>query len=126
MTDAQIFQWLGITFFAMGVGMLTNPKFINDIVKDFEGSTTNVFYGGLACLAIGFPLVTFHNVWNWNTSLIITLIGWLALVKGLMLVMFPAFTMRMYKGVLVKENKSYISYGVLAFGIILLYLGYLA
>jgi len=126
MTDAQIFQWLGIAYFAIGVGMLTNPKFIKDIVKDFLGSTVSVFYGGLACLAIGFPLITFHNVWSLDKSLIITLIGWLALIKGLMLVMLPAFTTSMYKSILEKENKSYISYGVLTFGIILLYLGYFA
>lgn len=126
MTNAQIFQWLGVTFFAMGVGMLSNPKFIKDIVKDFLGSTVNVFFGGLACLAIGLPLVTFYNVWIWNASLIITFIGWLALLKGLMLVMFPVFTTNMYKGILEKENKAYISYGVLAVGIILLYLGYLS
>ena len=126
MTDAQILQWLGITFFAMGVGMLTNPKFIKDIVKDFLGSTANVFLGGLACLAIGLPLVTFYNVWSMNSSVIITLVGWLALVKGLMLVMFPIYTTNMYRGIITKENKDYIGWGVLVVGIILLYLGYLA
>ena len=106
--------------------MLTNPKFIKDIVEDFLGSTVNVFYGGLACLAIGFPLVAFYNVWSLHASLIITLIGWLALVKGLALLMFPTFTTNMYKGILEKENKTYISFGVLVVGIILLYLGFLA
>lgn len=126
MTDTQIFQWSGITFFAMGVGMMTNPKFIAGIVKDLLGSTANVFYGGLACIAISFPVVTFHNVWAMNSSLIITLLGWLSLIKGLALLMFPVQTMNMYKGVIEKENKVYISYGVLVLGIILLYLGYLA
>lgn len=126
MTDTQIFQWLGITFFAIGVGMLTNPKFIKDIIKDFSDSTANVFFGGLICLAIGFPLITFHNIWSLNASIIITIFGWIALIKGLMLVMFPIFTTNMYKGVLAKENKIYISYGVLIVGVILLYLGFLA
>ena len=126
MKDVQIIQWLGITFFAMGVGMLTNPKFIKDIVKDFLGSTANVFLGGLASLAIGLPLVTFHNVWSMNSSIIITLIGWMALLKGLMLIMFPIQTTNMYRGVITKENKSYIGYGVLIVGIIFLYLGFLA
>jgi uncharacterized protein YjeT (DUF2065 family) len=126
MTDAQIFQWLGITFFAMGIGMLTNPKFIKDIVKEFLGSTTLVFFGGLACVAIGFPLITFHNVWTPGSSLIITVIGWVALIKGLALLMFPRQTTDMYKGVLEKENKTYIGYGVIILGIILLYLGLFA
>jgi hypothetical protein len=126
MNEVQIFQFLGLTFFAMGMGMLTNQKFIKDLMKEFQASTTNVFYGGLACLAIGFPLVIFYNVWGWNSSLIITIIGWIALIKGLALLMFPLQTMRLYKGVLKKENGTYISYGILVLGIILLYLGYFA
>lgn len=126
MTDAQIFQWIGVTFFAMGIGMLTNPRLIKDILKDLSGSTTYAFFGGLAALAIGLPLVTFHNVWNANTSIIITLLGWLAFLKGLALMMFPSQTMHMYKGVITKESKSYVGYGVLVVGIILLYLGYFA
>jgi hypothetical protein len=126
MTDAQIFQFLGITFFAIGIGMLLNPKFIKDISQDLQSSAINLFYGGLACIAIGFPLITFHNIWNLNTSLIITIMGWMALIKGLMLLVFPAFTMRMYKKVLIKENKYFVIYFVLAVGIISLYLGYFA
>ena len=124
MTNTQLFQWLGITFFAMGIGMLTNPKFIKDIIRDFLVSTAYVFFGGLICLAIGLPLVTFHNVWMLDSSFIITFLGWLALIKGLALIMFPIQTMRMYKGALAKENKSYVSYGVIAIGIVLLYFGY--
>ena len=126
MTDAQIFQFLGITFFAIGIGMQTNPKFIRNIVKDFQNSATSIFYGGLACLAIGFPLIALHDVWNLNTSLIITIMGWLALIKGLMLLMFPTFTMNTYKKVLIKENKFFVNFFVLALGLVLLYLGYLA
>ncbi len=120
----QLFQWLGITFFAMGIGMLTNPKFIKDMTRDFLGSTTYIFFGGLICLAIGLPLVTFHNVWALNNSLIITFLAWLALIKGLALIMFPIQTMHMYKSVLVKENKPYMSLGIIIIGIFLLYFGY--
>jgi len=126
MTEAQIFQVSGITFFAMGVGMLSNPNFIGDMVKDFLGSVTNVFYGGLACIAIGFPLVTFYTSWKLDASLVITLLGWLSMAKGLMLLMFPTFTTNAYRKVLEKESSSAVAYGVLAFGIVLLYLGYLA
>ena len=126
MANIQVFQWLGVTFFAMGIGMLTNRKFIRNIMKDFQGSATNMFYGGLACLAIGLPLVTFYNVWNWDAALIITILGWMSVIKGLMLLMFPAYTMRTYKNVLAKQNKYYIGYVVTALGLILLYLGYLA
>ena len=125
MTDIQIFQFLGLTFFAMGMGMLTDPKFIKNIIKEFEHSTTNVFYGGLACMAIGFPLIAFHNIWNWNAGLIITVLGWLSFSKGLALLMFPTQSMGMYKNVIKKEG-AFVGYFVVGLGIVMLYFGYIA
>jgi len=124
MTDAQIFQFLGIAFFAIGVGMLQNPKFISEITQELRNSTANLFYGGLFCLAIGFPIITFHNTWDLSWSLVITLLGWLSLLKGLMLLMFPAYTMDRYKDILTEKNKTYASYFILALGIVSLYLGF--
>ena len=34
MKEIQIFQILGLFFFATGVGMLVNPKFIKNILKE--------------------------------------------------------------------------------------------
>lgn len=126
MSDAQIFQFLGLVFFAIGVGMLVNHKFIKNILRELEESTSSMFYGGLISLAIGFLLVTFHNVWDLNASLIITIMGWMALVKGLALLMFPISTMRLYKAMGIEKYNSYISYPIIVFGVVLLYLGYLA
>lgn len=126
MSDAQIFQFLGLVFFAIGVGMLVNHKFIKNILRELEESTSSMFYGGLISLAIGFLLVTFHNVWSLNASLIITIMGWMALVKGLALLMFPISTMRLYKAMGIEKYNSYISYPIIVFGVVLLYLGYLA
>lgn len=121
MTDAQIFQFIGLCFFAIGVGMRSNPKFIKNIFKELEDSDTLKFYGGLMSFAIGFLLVTFHNVWNFSSSLIITVIGWMGLAKGLMFLAFPKFTGKSYRGL--EDYGSMISYGILGFGAILFILG---
>lgn len=122
MTDIHIFQLLGLVFFAIGIGMLTNPKFIKNILQELERSTADMLYGGLISVTIGYFLVAFHNVWSMNRSLIITLLGWLALIKGLSLLMFPTYILRLYK--VVDKYKSYISYFVIALGIVSLYFGY--
>jgi hypothetical protein len=124
MTDTQIFQLLGMVFFATGVGMLVNPKFIENILQELEHSSCNMFYGGLFSLVTGYLLVSFHNVWKLNASLMITIMGWMALIKGLALIMFPASAMRLYKNIDIYN--SYISYCIIAFGTVLLYLGYFA
>lgn len=124
MSDAHIFQLLGMTFFAIGVGMFTHPKFIEHILKDLKQSTANMFYGGLMSLVIGFLLVTFHNVWRFDRTLIITIMGWMAFAKGLALLMFPVSSMRLYTHVTVYADL--VKYGVIIVGIGLLFLGYVA
>ena len=126
MTDVQLFQLLGLTFFAMGIGMITTKDFFKGISKEFLASTVSVFYGGLVCMAIGYPLVAFHNIWESNISVVITLLGWLTLFKGFALLMFPRYMARFYKKMLTPKNSVAVSYGVLFFGIIFLYLGYFA
>ena len=126
MTDVQIFQFFGVTFVAIAIGMMTNPEFIKGMAKDFLGSTANVFFGGLACLAIGFPLIALHNDWTPGPGLIITWLGWISVAKGLYILMIPRTAVTMYKLIMIKENKFVLTTTMLAFGIFLLYLGYIA
>jgi hypothetical protein len=126
MTATQIFQLSGLTFFAIGVGMLVNPKFVKNIFQDFNRSTANVFYGGLMSLVIGFFLVSFYSSWSINRYLIITIMGWLALAKGLGLLMFPLSTTRLYKAMRIENYSSLIGFPITAFGLILIYFGYFA
>ena len=40
-------------------------------------------------LLAGFLIVNFHNVWVWDWTVIITVLGWLALLKGILLLLLP-------------------------------------
>lgn len=124
MTDTQIFQLLGLVLFATGAGMVADPAFIKNIMRDLERSAMSVFLGGIVSLAIGYVLVTFHAVGVGGPALVITLLGWAALAKGLLLLMAPKFTMRFYERT-IGEGK-YIGYFVAALGSALLYWGYFA
>ena len=127
MTEIQIFQLFGLTFFAIGTGMFINPGFIKNILREFGRSTATVFYGGLISLAIGYFLVTFHNTWNGGWSLFITIMGWIALVKGFALLMFPIQTGSLYKKIIgKKDNANIIAMVVLILGCISLYFGFIA
>jgi len=94
MTDAQIFQVLGITYLAVGIGIIINPDFYKKLVTDFTENPPAVYLGGLVALAIGFLLVTFHNIWSKDWSVIITIFGWVALIKGLFLIVLPKVSIK--------------------------------
>jgi len=94
MTDAQIFQVLGIVYLAVGVGIIINPDFYKKLVTDFMESPPAIYLGGIAALIIGYLLVTFHNTWDKDWSVIITIIGWVALIKGLFLIVLPKMSIK--------------------------------
>ncbi|MFH1412998.1 MAG: hypothetical protein ABIG10_03170 [bacterium] len=44
---------------------------------------------GLVVLVAGYLLVTFHNVWVSGWTVLITIIGWIAFIKGLFALLLP-------------------------------------
>jgi uncharacterized protein YjeT (DUF2065 family) len=126
MSDSQIFQVIGITIFTMGLGMLINPEYFRKILRDFAYSPAVTFLSGIFAILVGYLIITFHDVWS-GKSAIITVFGWLALLKGLGLILSPMSLFEISKGIVRKrENFTLASIFCLSLGIILLYLGYLA
>ena len=124
MTETQIFQILGLFFFSAGLGALVNPKLIKNIITELDKSATLMFYGGIMSLAIGYFIVAFYNIWGWNSALIITVIGWMSLVKGLALLVFPTPALKFYKKMNLEKYNSLVSLVILALGVMALYFGY--
>ena len=127
MTEIQIFQLFGLTFFAIGIGMLGNPKFIKNITQELDKSTVGMMYGGLISLAIGYFIVAFHGAWGGGWSFFITIMGWLAIFKGLGLLMHPVGMLNMYKKIISKKSHAIvISWIIIIIGLLSLYFGYIA
>ncbi len=119
---ARIF---GICYIVVGIGLLRNRKNFEKIVDDFCKNTTLVFYGGIMALVVGMSIILTHNFWIASWRVIITIIGWIALIKGIWIIVFPDTIpgfMEFYK-----KSKSLItahSIAALAFGIILTFFGF--
>ena len=86
MSDAQIFQLFGLLYTAAGLGgLLTKTGYLQNLLKEFSTSPALLYLSGMMAIVVGFLLVTFHNVWVLDWTVIITVFGWISLVKGLML-----------------------------------------
>jgi uncharacterized membrane protein len=61
-------------------------------LKKFFASVENeesFFLWGFISLIIGIATIVAYNIWAWNWQIIITLLGWAALLKGLLLLFVP-------------------------------------
>ena len=84
MSDAQIFQIFSIVYLSIGIGIVINYDFYKKIFAGFIDSPVSMYFGGVMALVVGFLLVTFHNTWTRDLSVIITILGWMALIKGIL------------------------------------------
>ena len=123
--DLSIFlaQLYALGFLAIGLGMLFSPKYYQKAFDAMMKESGMVLFGGIFALLIGFLIVTRHNVWEgWPT--IITIFGWIAVLKGVSLIVFPGLVMPMFTSWF--KNKTFVR--VVGVGTILIgaFLGYVS
>ena len=125
MTDASIFQVFGLAYLAIGLGMLVNPRFYKKMLNKMIDNEAVLFVTGLLVFVIGYFLVAYHNIWTGGWTMVITIFGWLALLKGLMMIVVPEQSIKLYRSIKISGGQIGI-YGAIVFvlGIIFAYLGY--
>lgn len=119
---ARIF---GVIYTVIGLGILINGDHYRKVVDNFLKNPALTYLGGLIALLAGFLLVTYHNIWDGSWRVIISVIGWMALVKGVLLLICPGILMNLSKG-LFKGKKATLIGGFIALviGLVLGYFGF--
>lgn len=115
----------GISIVAISLAMLVNPKYLKKLFAEVENETT-MFLGGIISLVIGVAMVLAYNVWALNWQVIITILGWGSLVKGLSVLFFPELIKSYVKKI---ENTQFLPVAliiVVFIGLALTYLGFTA
>ena len=125
MSDNQIFQVFSLAYLAIGIGIFINPGFYKKLYEDCCQSASTLYLGGMAALSIGYLLVAFHNTWTKDLSVIITVIGWIALIKGILIFACPKIIINITKAILSKDSILKIqAVIVIIIGLLFLFLGF--
>lgn len=83
---AQFWGWLTLT---VALILFVRPKVLHDIKRlIIENRGFGLAYG-LMSLILGITSVLLHNVWELNWHVVITIFGWLALLKGIIVLAWP-------------------------------------
>jgi hypothetical protein len=76
-------KFLGIYFTVISLIMLYRKDYVKALVDDYAGSPVHIFHSGVIGLFSGLFILLLHHVWAWNWGGLITLIGYLFTIKGL-------------------------------------------
>jgi hypothetical protein len=67
----------------VGGALLLNGKEILRAAEEILNTQAHMIISGVIALIIGILMVLSHNIWVFGWPVIITLIGWLSLIKGI-------------------------------------------
>jgi hypothetical protein len=82
---AKFWGWYLLIFFFV---LSLNPKRIRQIFNDLKDEKFLILFSFVAII-IGLLNIIQHNIWELSYKLIITSIGWMAMIIGLALFIFP-------------------------------------
>ena len=124
MSDAQIFQIFSIFYLAIGIGILINPDFYKKLFEECCESAAVMYIGGIMTIVIGYLILAFHNTWTMDFSVIITIIGWLALIKGILILVLPKMMIAMTRAMLKENTLKIMAAWVIFLGLAFSFLGF--
>ncbi len=114
---------IGIYLTIVSISFLINSLSFDNYLKDIVTDTPLLITIGFFTLILGILMVIAHNVWQWNWRVVITIIGWIVLIKGASLVLYPQFVQQIF---IAYTHNTAIDVGSilnLIIGILLIYFG---
>lgn len=116
---------IGIYLFIVSIALFLNVHQFVSYVNSLINNVPLMFVSGFITLILGILLVVSHNIWQFNWRIIITLIAWLTLFKGMTLIFYPHFIDVVTAVFIVNMTVAYIGAAVdLLLGLILIYFGF--
>jgi uncharacterized membrane protein len=124
-TSIFIAKLLGPVFVLIGIAMLLKPHAFRALLQDFIKSPALIYLAGLLGLLGGLTLVLTHNVWALDWRLLITLLGWVSVVRAVVTILQPQQIV-LIGSKLLEHRNLFVGAGVIDFiiGLVLSYFGY--
>lgn len=112
---------IGMYELAAGIAGLTGAIDWPSMLDEFERSTALAFVTGFAVFAIGAAIHLNHNHWSDVPAIIVSAVGWIAMLEGLAIMVVPRPLLRFSRSLV--RNQKAISLLAALFGAALIVLG---
>lgn len=125
-TTIFLAQIWGPVMLALGLGMLISRDRYLRMYRELGHKDFSILVFAMAAIAAGVVQIGAHNVWGSLPEVLISLFGWLLLVKGAALAIFPKLVGKVAR--CYTKNSAFVITGgviLLVIGAYLSYLGFL-
>lgn len=125
MEDISLFlaKLFGVYLLVMALAVLVNKDRYKDLIKKKAISTLEWHLMGMMGVLGGLLIVLNHNIWS-GWPIVITLMGWIALVKGATALIMPNLFMKFTKDMGFENALSLFGFAGLMLGTFFIYIGF--
>ena len=88
-TSKTISGLVGPTLVAIALSMLLNLGSLPALVEQVSHDPALIFLSGIITFVAGLAIVRAHNLWTAGWPVLVTILGWLAVLGGLARMLFP-------------------------------------
>ncbi len=88
-TTKMIAGLMGPTLLAIGIAMLVNARHFPEMAQQIGNDQGLIFVSGILLLVAGLAIVRVHNVWSGGWRIVVTVLGWLAVISGILRMLLP-------------------------------------
>ena len=124
MTDFWL-RVIGLYFLVAGTGLFLQLDKVAGLAAEIRGSFLLRFMAGIMALAFGVVILATHANLGGGKAMVVTIIGWISLFKGVFLMLAPPALLGAYEGLV--GNKALMRIWALlvaAIGVGFVWLGY--
>lgn len=80
-----------VLYLSAALGAVFSRDYYRKLLDDLFKNAALTYLMGFIAVILGFLIVNFHNTWNKDWTVLITILGWLAMLKGVLIIACPRF-----------------------------------
>ena len=115
---------MAVIYLSASLGGFFSRDYYRRLTDDMYKNAALTYLTGFMTVILGFLIVHHHNLWGREWNVLITVMGWLALIKGVLLIVFPRFIQRLSEPFLTERALRIIPYVTLLLGLLFGYFGF--
>ena len=116
-SSAILASIFGPILFITGLWTLLYKDNMKKVIDSLKKTPALLYFVSVINILIGMVFVTSFNYWYWNIEVLVTILGWFFLVRGLLLMFFPKTLDKMIK--MQTDGHVFCSLVTIAWGLVL-------
>jgi hypothetical protein len=113
-----------VVYLSAALGAVFSRDHYHRVLDDLFKNAALIYFMGFTAVILGFLMVNYHNTWVKDWTVLVTILGWLALVKGVLLIAFPGFVQSYSKPMFEGKGPRFFPYVAAFVGLVFGYFGF--